>query len=173
MLSSPTGWCAVQWSMWKGLNSSENYLLLGFLLAMSSQTLLLLFIQSVTKDIFSSSVFYLSSSKVKWWKNSVTLETEIPLFKRVELCQETIQSRNEVFPFFLNYGDHPRNVNKPTNTIYSSSQQQYPYSVSCYQHLAGWTPLRKFFPSKSHRALSLNPLLGRPAGGMINSFHSF
>ena len=50
MSSSPTGCCAVQWAMWKGggltsrdrLNSSENYLLLGFLLAMPSQTVLLL-----------------------------------------------------------------------------------------------------------------------------------
>ena len=56
MSSSPTGCCAVQWAMWKGggltsrdrLNSSENYLLLGFLLAMSSQTVLLLFRQSLT-----------------------------------------------------------------------------------------------------------------------------
>ena len=56
MSSSPTGCCAVQWAMWKGggltsrdrLNSSENYLLLGFLLAMPSQTVLLLVRQSVT-----------------------------------------------------------------------------------------------------------------------------
>ena len=42
--------CLVQWAMGKGggltsrdrLNSSENYLLLGFLLAMPSQTVLLL-----------------------------------------------------------------------------------------------------------------------------------
>ena len=70
-------------------------------------------------------------------ENSVTLETEIQPFKRVELGQENIESRNEVFKFFLNYGDHPQNVNKLTNTIYSSSQEQYPDSVSCYQHLAG------------------------------------
>ena len=56
MSSSPTGCCAVQWAMRKGggltsrdrLNSSENYLLLGFLLAMQSQTVLLLVRQSVT-----------------------------------------------------------------------------------------------------------------------------
>ena len=56
MSSSPSGCCAVQWAMWKGggltsrdrLNRSENYLLLGFLLAMPSQTLLLLVRQSVT-----------------------------------------------------------------------------------------------------------------------------
>ena len=56
MSSSPTGCCAVQWAMWKGggltsrdrLNSSENYLLLGFLLAMPSQTVLLLVRQSLT-----------------------------------------------------------------------------------------------------------------------------
>ena len=34
----------------------------------------------------------------------MTLETEIPLFKRVELGQETIQSRNEVLPFFFKSG---------------------------------------------------------------------
>ena len=62
MSSSPTGCCAVQWAMWKGggltsrdrLNSSENYLLLGFLLAKSSQTVLLLVRQSVTYDNFLS-----------------------------------------------------------------------------------------------------------------------
>ena len=40
MSSLPTGFCAVQWAMWKGggftcldrFNSSENYLLIGFLL---------------------------------------------------------------------------------------------------------------------------------------------
>ena len=56
MSSSPSGCCAVQWAMWKGggltsrdrLNSSENYLRLGFLLAMPSQTVLLLVRQSVT-----------------------------------------------------------------------------------------------------------------------------
>ena len=55
MSSLPTGCCAVQWAMWKGggltsrdrLNSSENYLLLGFLLATPSQTVLLLVRQSV------------------------------------------------------------------------------------------------------------------------------
>ena len=36
----------------------------------------------------------------------MTLATEIPLFKRVELGQETIQSRNEILPVFVNYGDH-------------------------------------------------------------------
>ena len=56
MSSSPTGCRAAQWAMWKGgditsrdrLNSSENYLLLGFLLAMQLQTVLLLVKQSVT-----------------------------------------------------------------------------------------------------------------------------
>ena len=36
-----------------------------------------------------------------------------------------------------------------TSTRRSMSQQQYPYKVSCSQHLAGWTPLRKFFLVKS------------------------
>ena len=56
MTSLPTGCCAVQRAMWKGggltsrdrLNSSENYLLLGILLAVPSQTVLLLVRQSVT-----------------------------------------------------------------------------------------------------------------------------
>ena len=73
MSSSATGCCAVQWAMWKGggltsrdrLNSSENYLLLGFILAMQSQTVLLLVRQSVTLDNCSISVSYPSSSKVK------------------------------------------------------------------------------------------------------------
>ena len=43
----------------------------------------------------------------------MTLETEIPLFKIVELDQETIQSRNEVLQFFVNYGDHKKG--KQTN----------------------------------------------------------
>ena len=60
-------------------------------------------------------------------------------------------------------------VNKLTNTIYLTSQKP----VSCSQQLAGRTPLRKFFLLKSHRAFSINPSLGRPAGGMINFFHSF
>ena len=56
MSSSPTGCCAVQWAMWKGggltsrdrANSSENYLLLGFLLVKPSQAVLLLVKQSFT-----------------------------------------------------------------------------------------------------------------------------
>ena len=141
MSSLPTGCCAVQWAMWKGggltcrdrLISSENYLLLGFLLAMQSHTVLLLVRQSVTQDNCSISVSYPSSSKLKWWKNLSPLETEISLLKRVELGQETIQSRNKVLLFILNYGDHP----KLTNTRSSMSQQQYPHKVSCSQHLAG------------------------------------
>ena len=93
--------CAVQWAMWKGeglssrdrLNRSENYLPLGFLLVMTSQSVHLLFRQSVTLDNCSILVSYPSSSKVKCWKNAMTLETQIPLVKRVELGQETIQSK--------------------------------------------------------------------------------
>ena len=56
MSSSPTGCCAVQWAMWKGgglnshdrANSSESYLLLGFLLVKPSQAVLLLVKQSFT-----------------------------------------------------------------------------------------------------------------------------
>ena len=87
--------------MWKGgdltsrdrLNRSENYLLLGFLLVMPSQSVLLLVRQSVFQSNLSLSVSYHSFSKVKWWTNFVTIETEITLFKRAELCQEPIQSK--------------------------------------------------------------------------------
>ena len=56
MSSSPTGCCAVQWATWKGvgltsrdrLNRPGNYLLLGFLLARPSHSLLLLVRQFVT-----------------------------------------------------------------------------------------------------------------------------
>ena len=72
MLFSPTGCCAVQWAMWNGggltsrdsLNRSENYLLLGFLLVMPSQSVLLLVSHSVTEDNSSISVSHPSSSKV-------------------------------------------------------------------------------------------------------------
>ena len=37
----------------------------------------------------------------------------------MELGQETIQSKNKVLPFFLNNRDHPRDLNKLTNTRYS------------------------------------------------------
>ena len=70
-----------------------------------------------------------------------------------------------------NHRGHPRNVIKLTNTGYSFSEQRYPDSVSCFQQLAGWTPLRKFFLVEGQcftLSFFLNPLLGRPAGGMIN-----
>ena len=35
----------------------------------------------------------------------MTLETEILLFKRVELGQENILSRNEILQFYVIYGD--------------------------------------------------------------------
>ena len=38
----------------------------------------------------------------------MTLETNITLLKMVELGQETIQMRNEVLQFFVNYGDHKK-----------------------------------------------------------------
>ena len=109
MSSSPTGCCAVQWAMWKGggltsrdrLDSSENYLLLGFLLVRLSQTVLLLVRQPITHNNCSISVSYRSSSNVTRWKNLLTLENKMKLLKRVELGQETIKNRNEEFPFFL------------------------------------------------------------------------
>ena len=99
MSSSPTGCCAVQWAMWKGggltsrdrLDSSENYLLLGFLLVRLSQTVLLLVRQPITQNNCSISVSYRSSSNVTRWKNLLTLENKMKLLKRVELGQETIK----------------------------------------------------------------------------------
>ena len=72
------------------LNRSENYLLLGFLLVRPSQFVLYLVKQSVTQDNGSISFSYPSSSKVKHWKNSVTKEIEMKLFKSVKLGQETL-----------------------------------------------------------------------------------
>ena len=111
MSSSPTGCCAVQWAMWKGggltsrdrLDSSENYLLLGFLLVRLSQTVLLLVRQPITQNNCSISVSYRSSSNVTWLKNLLTLENKMKLLKRVELGQETIKRKNEVLPLFVNY----------------------------------------------------------------------
>ena len=66
----------------------------------------------------------------------------------VELVQETIQSRKKVMPFFVNYGDHQK-CKQTKNTRYLISQQQYPDSVSCFQRLAGWTPLTNLVLVKS------------------------
>ena len=111
MSSSLTGCCAVQWAMWKGggltsrdrLDSSENYLLLGFLLVRLSQTALLLVRQPITQNNCSISVSYRSSSNVTRLKNLLTFKNKLKLLKRVELGQETIKSKNEVLPFFVNY----------------------------------------------------------------------
>ena len=108
MSSLPTGCCAVQWAMWKGggltsrdrPNSSENYLLLGFLLVRPVQIFLLLVREPITQDNCSISVSYRSSSNVTCLKNLLTLENKMKLFRKVELGQETIKSRNEVLPFF-------------------------------------------------------------------------
>ena len=134
MSSSPTGCCAVQWAMWKGggltsrdrLDSSENNLLLGFLLVRLSQTVLLLVRQPITQNNCSISVSYRSSSNVTRWKNLLTLENKMKLLKRVELGQETIKSKNEHLPFLIMkfHGDHHTNVNKLTDTRYLNSEQQ-------------------------------------------------
>ena len=66
---------------------------------------------------------------------------------------------------------HPRNVIKLMNTGNSFSEQRYPASDSCFQQLAGRTPLRKFFLVEGQcftLSSFLNPLLRRLAGGMIN-----
>ena len=99
MSSLPTGCCAVQWAMWKGggltsrdrLDSSENYLLLGFLLVRLSQTVLLLVRQPITQNNCSISVSYRSSINVTRLKNLLTLENKMKLLNRVELGQETIK----------------------------------------------------------------------------------
>ena len=59
--------------------------------------LLVLIRQSVFQSNLSISVSYHSFSKVKWLTNLVFIETEITLFKRVELCQETIQSKKLIY----------------------------------------------------------------------------
>ena len=76
------------------LNRSENYLLLGFLLVMASQSVLLLARQSVTrlKIIVLSRLLTTVKVKLNDGKNSVTLETQVTLCKSVVLGQGTIQS---------------------------------------------------------------------------------
>ena len=83
------------------LDSSENYLLLGFLLVRLSQTVLLLVRQPITQNNCSISLSYRSSNYVTRWKNLLTLENKMKLLKRVELGLETKKSKNEVLPFFL------------------------------------------------------------------------
>ncbi len=99
------------------LDSSENYLLLGFQLVRLFQTVLLLVRQQITQNICSISVSYRSSSNVTWLKNLLTLENKMKLLKTVELGQETIKSKNEVLPFFVNYEIpwRPPNKCKQTN----------------------------------------------------------
>ena len=69
-------------------NSSENNLLLRFLLAMPSQTVLLLVRQLITQDNCSISVSYRSSSNVTWLNNLLTLENEIKLLKGWNLVRK-------------------------------------------------------------------------------------
>ena len=72
------------------LNSSENYLLLGFLLVRLVQTFLLLVRQPITQDNCSISVSYRSFINVTCLENLLTLKIKMKLFRRVELGQETI-----------------------------------------------------------------------------------
>ena len=54
----------------------------------------------------------------------------------MEKTEEIIKSKNEVLHFLSimePYGDHPRKVNKLTNTRYLISKLQYTESVSCFQ----------------------------------------
>ena len=98
------------------LNSSENYLLLGFLLVRPVQTFLLLVRSPITQDNCSISVSYRSSSNVTCLKNLLTLENQMKLLKRVELGQETIKSRYKVLPFFVNHEIPWRPPNKYKQT---------------------------------------------------------
>ena len=69
------------------------------------------------------------------------------------------------------HSDIPKNVIQLMNTWYSFSEQRYPNCFSCFQQLAWWTPLKKFFLLHSQcftLSFFLNPLLGRPAGGIVN-----
>ena len=87
------------------------------------------------------------------------------------LLSDKVRMKISNFPRIMKpHGDHPKNVSKLTNIRYSTSEQQYPDSVSCFQHLAGWTPLRKLFLEKAYftKSFFLNPLLDSPAGGMIS-----
>ena len=88
------GLCERAMCLWlHAVRSSGLYGKEGTLLVMPSQSVLVLVRQSVFQSNLSISVSYHSCSKVKWWTNFVIIETEITLFKRVELCQETIQSK--------------------------------------------------------------------------------
>ena len=79
MSSSPTGCCAVQW---KGggptsrdrLNSSENYLLLGFLLAMPSQkTTMKIFVMQKKMGGETSRWLYVLGSRMSFFSRSVKM----------------------------------------------------------------------------------------------------
>ena len=64
--------------------------------------------QAVFQSNLSISVSYHSFSKVEWWSNLFTIETGITLFKRVELCQKAIQSKNSLYKeFFLPFTRQP------------------------------------------------------------------
>ena len=128
------------------LNSSENYLLQGFLLARPEQSVLLLVRQSITQDNCSISVSYPSYSDVAWLKNLLTQEINRKLWKRVELGQETIKSKTEGLHFMSImkfHEEHLWNVNKKPKTRCLNSERQHPESISCFQQLTGRTPHRK------------------------------
>ena len=64
--------------------------------------MLLLVSQSVIQGNCSLLVSFPISSEIEWKLISVTLETEMTILKRMELGQETIQSKNEVLSFDVN-----------------------------------------------------------------------
>ena len=136
--------CSV--AIWKGgglncrnrLNSSDNYLLPGFLLVSPHN---LCSYWSVIQDNLSISVSYPSSSNVKCWTNLLTLETKMTPFKRGELGQQIWQSKIEFLPFSVNYESAWRLSKKcnQTNEHQIFNPEENPDYVSCFLQLGGWT----------------------------------
>ena len=119
----------------------------GALLVMPSQSVLLLIRQSVTQGNCSISVFNHSFSKVKWWENIVTIETEIKWWNYVRKLYKVRKEFCHFLWIMKPHEDHPKNG----NTWYSASVQQYSDSVCSFQHLTGWTSLKiasEVFPGK-------------------------
>ena len=96
MLSSASG---LSGKSGGGPNSSENYLMLGFLFARPSQSVLLLVRQAITQDNCSILVSYPSSCNVISLKNLFNFKKKDDAFKKGELGQETIKNKIEGFPF--------------------------------------------------------------------------
>ena len=64
--------------------------------------------ESVFQRNLSISVSYHRFSTIKCWAIFVSIETEIPLFERVEQCQETVQSKTPIYiELFLSFTRQP------------------------------------------------------------------